>query len=90
MKYTKNLRNKLILAGFGFDYEHKDAEIHYEVFKCAEIEITVDHTNRQVGVDLLNPDEALKGIESIEDLNTLHRLIYGKTQQKNINNEEGD
>lgn len=53
MKYTKNLHNKLLLAGFEFEYEHEEnIEEHlvYTVYKKGLLDITVCDSHKNTDV----------------------------------------
>lgn len=74
MKYTKNIGIKLKLLGFDFSYEHEDEEIKYEVWGKGSIEVTVDHTNREISTIINEMHEELN-IKSLDQLEQLSKLI---------------
>lgn len=86
MNYKEDIINKLRKNGF-ISSAPNDT---YKHLKKDDIKILVVPSRKKVFVNIKGFENSLQGIESIEDLNTLHRLIYGKTEQIFINNEEGD
>lgn len=71
MEYTKTLHAKLLNRGFKFDHNHTDKEINYDVFKRSPFEVTLDHTNKEVVVDLMVDDSPIP----VKTLSQLEKLI---------------
>lgn len=59
---------------FDFSYEHEDEEIKYEVWGKGSIEVTVDHTNREISTIINEMHEDLN-IKSLAQLAQLDNLI---------------
>lgn len=74
MKYTKNIGIKLKLLGFEFHDEPKENEINYDVWVKNNLGITVDHTNKNIEVEIIMNDKPLN-IKSIGQLKQLDKLI---------------
>ena len=74
MKYTKNLNNKLLNRGYKFLYNHTDEEINYDVLAKGPTSVTLDHTNKEVVVNLTIDDEALT-VSTINQLDKLDNLL---------------
>lgn len=81
MQYTKNFGNKLLNRGFKFKYNHADAEINYDVYENGCIDITVDHTNKEIVVDLLVDSETIE-LSSFSHLESLISLL--KSMKLNV------
>lgn len=102
MKYQRNIALKLREMGFEFSSSIEQPEnkakhesaLHYEVWRkqlgTISIDITIDHTSKKI-VIILEPEDyaELSGLNSINDLILLERLVCGK-KKNYINNEEGD
>jgi|GEM_PF-6395195 hypothetical protein len=77
MKYTKNLHNKLLLAGFEFQYEHeeiKEEYLNYSVYKKGVLEVTVCDSHKVVDIHLDADEKELSHL-SYEQFMKLDKII---------------
>lgn len=78
MKYTKNLHNKLLLAGFKFIEEFEELEepeyLNYTIYRKGFIEVSVSDSHKEVNVNLKADDEELSFL-SYDQLMKLDKLI---------------
>lgn len=84
MKYTKNLHNKLLLAGFEFVYEHTEFDLYYTVYKKGFVEVTVSDSHREVDIYIDAESEDLSHL-SFEQLIKLDKLITKPKTNGKIN-----
>lgn len=81
MKYTKNLHNKLLLAGFKFIKEFEETEepeyLNYTIYRKGFVEVTVCDSHKEVQINLRADDEELSFL-SYEQLMKLDKLINVK------------
>lgn len=78
MKYTKNLHNKLLLAGFEFRYEFvsppDEDDLYYAVYQKGFIEVSVCDSHKEVQIYLRAEDEDLSFL-TLEQVMKLDKLI---------------
>lgn len=78
MKYTKNIHNKLLLAGFKFIEEFEETEeteyLNYTIYRKGFIEVSVCDSHKEVQVNLKADDEELSFL-SYEQVMKLDKLI---------------
>lgn len=80
MEYTKNLHNKLLLAGFEFQHEHeeiKEEYLNYTVYEKGFLEVTVCDSHKEVTITLNADEEDLEHL-NITQLFKLDELINSK------------
>lgn len=88
MKYTKNITNKLKQLDFVLELDSNhlppeacDDNLHYEIWRKGVVEVTVEHSpGKLVQVDLVANDCSLN-IKTIEELDTLTKLLTVKKQK---------
>jgi hypothetical protein len=94
MRYSTNIALKLEAKDYEFRSSIETPEVFVEDYKKDDIQITIDHKEKKVTIELM-PDNPfsdtieVKGVRTLNELELLHRFIYG-AQKQIINNEEGD
>lgn len=79
MDYSEQLPEQLTERGFVFAYNHTDEDISYDVYSTPHLQVTLDHTNKEVVINITLDDETVN-IQSISHFDKVVSVIKSITQ----------